>query len=114
MNYQTHHGVEPTDQELSTHLATQGLLGRDHQPISPANLRRHFLRWRIYNLWANHRARTLTPSLTDIAAECARHGITAQYNKPINPNHITHLTPDFERRWQTLNPRHASEQGPSV
>ncbi|MCH5677314.1 DUF2637 domain-containing protein [Streptomyces sp. CME 23] len=84
-DYQTRHGTQPTGQQLSAHLATQGLLGRGQQPISPANLRRHFLRWRTYNIWATHRAHDPTPSPTDIAHECARLGITAQYNKPLTP-----------------------------
>lgn len=50
MNYQSRHGAEPTPEQLSTHLAAQGLLGRGGNPISPSNLRRHFLNWRIYNL----------------------------------------------------------------
>ncbi|MFL6110276.1 MAG: DUF2637 domain-containing protein [Catenulispora sp.] len=48
MDYQTHHGRPPTGQELSAYLAAKGLYGRGNQPVSPANLRRHFLRWRIY------------------------------------------------------------------
>ncbi|MGW1563989.1 DUF2637 domain-containing protein [Streptomyces sp. NPDC002144] len=60
--YQTHHGTEPTAQQLSTYLAAHGLHGRNQQPISPANLRRHFLPWRIYNLWTKHRKETPAPS----------------------------------------------------
>ncbi|WP_427169006.1 DUF2637 domain-containing protein (plasmid) [Streptomyces sp. C1-1] len=103
-DYRIRHGVEPSDRELSTHLATQGLLGRGQQPLSPANLRRHFLRWRIYNLWAHHRAHAQAPSPADIADACARHGITRQYNQPITTHYIQELIPDFEQRWHSLGP----------
>ncbi|ALV30751.1 hypothetical protein AS200_00530 [Streptomyces sp. CdTB01] len=105
-DYRIRHGTEPSDRELSTHLAAQGLLGRGQQPVSPANLRRHFLRWRIYSLWANHRAHTQSPAAADIARGCARHGLTRQYNQPITAQYIEQLTPDFERRWKTLNSVH--------
>ncbi|MBO4259951.1 hypothetical protein GRC12_39870 [Streptomyces griseorubiginosus] len=107
--YQTHHGTEPTGQQLSTYLAAHGLHGRNQQPISPANLRRYFLPWRIYDLWTKHRKETPAPSPSDIARECAAHGITAQYNKPITPQHITKLSTDFERRWQALTRHHTND-----
>ncbi|WP_458249519.1 DUF2637 domain-containing protein [Streptomyces sp. MAI_2237] len=102
-DYRIHYGVEPSGRELSTHLAAQGLLGRGQQPVSPANLRRHFLRWRIYHLWAQHRADTQAPAAADIARECARHGITRQYNQPVTAEYVEGLTADFEQRWHTLN-----------
>ncbi|MDC2961293.1 DUF2637 domain-containing protein [Streptomyces gilvifuscus] len=104
--YKARHGSEPTGHQLSAYLAAQGMLGRNQQPISPANLRRHFLRWRIYDVWARYRADTQEPSAPTIADECARRGITAQYNQRIAPHHITTLTPDFERRWHALKPIH--------
>ncbi|MFJ9729421.1 DUF2637 domain-containing protein [Streptomyces sp. NPDC101209] len=102
-DYRIRYGVEPSDRELSTHLAAQGLLGRGQQPVSPANLRRHFLRWRIYYLWAQHRADTQAPAAADIARECGRHGITRQYNQPVTAEYVEGLTADFEQRWHTLN-----------
>ncbi|MDH6222994.1 hypothetical protein M2283_010346 [Streptomyces pseudovenezuelae] len=102
MNYQTEHGHEPTAQQLSLYLAEQGLLGRDDKPVSPSNLRRHLLRWRIYNIWAKHRAHTTHPPSDRIAAHCATHGITGQYNRTITAGFITTETPDFQRRWQLL------------
>ncbi|MGW0332255.1 DUF2637 domain-containing protein [Streptomyces sp. NPDC003011] len=106
MHYQAHHGKQPSDQQLSAHLAQQGLLGRGGNPISPANLRRHFLNWRIYNVWTQHRAHTATPDPTHIAHTCTEQGITAQYNKTITPTYIAKQFPHFERRWRTLNTHH--------
>ncbi|NNN37651.1 hypothetical protein HLK59_46485 [Streptomyces sp. S3(2020)] len=102
MHYQDEHGTEPTAEELSAHLAAHGLLGRGGNPLSPSNLRRHFLHWRIYNIWATHRTHTTTPSAHDIAQECTTRGITGQYNQPITPHHITQATPEFERRQHNL------------
>ncbi|MER5511398.1 DUF2637 domain-containing protein, partial [Streptomyces sp. NPDC002766] len=113
IDYQRRHGTEPTGQELSAHLATQGLLGRGRQPVSPANLRRHFLRWRIYALWAHQRLHTQAPSPADIAHQCARRGIAAQYNKPITPDYVARLIADFERRWQVLSVRRPDNLRPS-
>ncbi|WP_395577477.1 hypothetical protein, partial [Streptomyces sp. BK79] len=55
MEYQAEHGVEPTAEELSAHLAQHGIHGRGGKPVSPANLRRYFLPSRVYNVWAEHR-----------------------------------------------------------
>ncbi|MFE7854177.1 DUF2637 domain-containing protein [Streptomyces sp. NPDC057403] len=105
-DYRIRHGTEPSDRELSAHLADRGLLGRGQRPVSPSNLRRHFLRWRIYHLWAQHRTHAQAPSPARIARECARHGMTRQYNQPITAQYIEELGPGFERRWQTLNSVH--------
>jgi hypothetical protein len=102
MDYQAQHGAEPTPEQLSTHLASQGFLGRGGAPISASNLRRHFLNWRIYNLWATHRNHHPAPSAEDIAHQCTAHHITGQYNRPITPTYITQHTPEFERRWHTI------------
>ncbi|MFJ9121305.1 DUF2637 domain-containing protein [Streptomyces sp. NPDC102394] len=113
IDYQSRHGTEPTGQELSAHLATQGLLGRGRQPVSPANLRRHFLRWRIYALWARQRLLSQAPSPADIAHQCARRGIAAQYNKPITADYVARLIVDFERRWQVLSMHRPDDLGSS-
>ncbi|MDR6980131.1 hypothetical protein J2X68_006869 [Streptomyces sp. 3330] len=102
MEYQERKGSEPSDKELSAYCADKGLLGRGNKPISPANLRRHFLRWRVYNVWAEQRARTEAPVYSDLAQACADRGITGQHNKPITPDFITEEAVDFERRWQVL------------
>ncbi len=106
MGYQHLKGNEPSDEQLSAYCAEKGLLGRSGKPLSPANLRRHFVRWRIYNTWAQHREHTLTPGPTEVAQACADRGITAQYNRPVTPAHITQEANDFERRWQTLIRHH--------
>ncbi|MPY38161.1 hypothetical protein FNH09_45220 [Streptomyces adustus] len=106
MQYQSEHGTEPTAEQLSAHLAHQGLLGRGRRPVSPANLRRHFLRWRVYNIWAEHRWHTQAPSSADLAQECAARGITGQYNRPVTARYITDETPDFERRRHALTTHH--------
>ncbi|MGW2572700.1 DUF2637 domain-containing protein, partial [Streptomyces sp. NPDC001537] len=93
-------------QQLSTYLATQGMHGRDGQPLSPATLRRYLLGFRLYSIWAQYRQHTPNPPLETIAQHCATHGITAQYNKPITTAHLTQHTTDFERRWHTLTHPH--------
>nr|WP_079082821.1 DUF2637 domain-containing protein [Streptomyces antibioticus] len=110
MNYQTQHGTEPTPEQLSTHLATRGLLGRGDKPISPANLRRHLVNWRIYNLWAAQRTHHDTPSTDEVARQCAAQHITGQYNRPITPTYITQHTPEYQRRWHTLTHHNHHEQ----
>jgi hypothetical protein len=101
-------------EQLSAHLATKGLHSRGGKPVSPATLRRYFLPFRIYHLWARQRHNSETPSPDTIAKECAARGITAQYNKPITPAHITELATDFERRWQALTHHHPADQhGPT-
>ncbi|MEV5847394.1 hypothetical protein AB0M32_36065, partial [Streptomyces sp. NPDC051985] len=101
-DYQTRHGREPAPSELSTLLADQGMTGRDNKPINPSTLRRYLLAFRLYTVWAEHRAHTATPSPDNVARDCTHRGITAQYNKPITPTHITTHTNDFQRRWHTL------------
>jgi hypothetical protein len=110
--YQHEHGTEPTAEQLSTYLAGKGLNGKGGKPISPSNLRRHYLRWRIYTIWAQHRTHAHHPNPQDIAHACTSQGITAQYNRPLTPDHITHATPDFQRRWQTLTHHHTQNQPP--
>lgn len=100
--YQEENGDEPTDEELSAYLATKGLLGRGGKPVSPANVRRHFVRWRIYSVWAEHRVHSDDPVLVEVARVCGERGITAQYNKPVTPALVAGECEDFERRWQTL------------
>ncbi|MEV0186870.1 DUF2637 domain-containing protein [Streptomyces sp. NPDC050625] len=107
MEHQTQHGSEPSPDELSALLANKGMLGRGRKPISPSTLRRYPLQFRIYTIWSEHRARTTAPSADAVAQECTARAITAQYNKPITPAHITDHTPDFERRWHTLTRHHA-------
>ncbi|WP_333739991.1 DUF2637 domain-containing protein [Streptomyces sp. IBSBF 2806] len=111
MAYQEQKGSEPSDKELSAYCADRGLLGRGNHPVSPANLRRHFLRWRVYNIWAEQRAHTQTPAACDLAQACAERGITGQHNKPITSDFIAEEAADFERRWQSLT-RHRTEPHP--
>ncbi|MFE6098176.1 DUF2637 domain-containing protein [Streptomyces massasporeus] len=100
--YKNQHGTEPTDKQLSAHLASQGIYSRNQRPVSPATLRRYLLSYRLYDIWAQHRTHNPNPTPQAIAHHCNTNGITAQYNKPITPHHLTQHTHDFERRWQTL------------
>ncbi|MDN3029574.1 hypothetical protein [Streptomyces sp. S.PB5] len=98
-------------EELSAFLAeVKGLRGRGGKPVSAGNLRRYLLPFRIYNLWADQRVRSETPSLEAIAQECAAQGITAQHNKPITTAYIADQVADFERRWQALTHHHAQSE----
>ncbi|GGX56369.1 DUF2637 domain-containing protein [Streptomyces chartreusis] len=98
-------------QELSTYLAeAKGMHGRGGKPVSPSNLRRYLVAFRIYTLWAEQRVRSGMPSLDAIAQECAAQGITAQHSKPITRDYIADQVDDFERRWQALTHHHAQAQ----
>jgi hypothetical protein len=110
MEYQAEHGVEPTAEELSAHLAQHGIYGRGGKPVSPANLRRYFLPSRVYNVWAEHRTAGENPDADAVAQHCAAQGITGQYNKPITTAYITEHADEFERRWQALIHHRAGAQ----
>ncbi|MDQ0578269.1 hypothetical protein QF030_000447 [Streptomyces rishiriensis] len=102
MEYQTEHGSEPTDEQLSDYLAAKGLRGRSGRPVSPSTLRRYFLPSRVYNVWAQHRMRNEEPAADVVVEQCAARGITAQYGKPVTADYIVDNAEDFERRWQAL------------
>ncbi|GKQ40542.1 DUF2637 domain-containing protein [Streptomyces sp. A012304] len=100
--YRTRHGDEPSPEELSAFLAQNGVLGRGGNPVSPSTLRRYSLQFRVYAVWADHRAHTEAPSPDAVAQDCADRGITAQYNRAVTPAQITEQTEDFQRRWHLL------------
>ncbi|MFJ4634059.1 hypothetical protein [Streptomyces sp. NPDC088847] len=108
--YQSEQGDEPTDEQLSAHLAAQGMFGRGGKRVSPATLRRYFLPFRVYSVWAEHRMRNEVPEAGAVAHDCAASGITAQYNRPVVPQYVTENRGDFERRWQALTRYHADAQ----
>ncbi|GHC33330.1 hypothetical protein GCM10010348_70380 [Streptomyces anthocyanicus] len=110
MGYEAEHGVEPTAEDLSAHLAQHGTFGRGGKPVSPANLRRYVLPFRVYNVWAEHRRADENPDADDVAQRCAAQGITGQYNKPLTTAYITEHVAEFERRWQALIHHDASAQ----
>ncbi|WP_309052865.1 DUF2637 domain-containing protein [Streptomyces sp.] len=110
MEYQSEHGVEPTAEELSAHLAQHGTYGRSGKPVSPANLRRYLLPSRVYNVWAEHRMASENPAADTVAQHCTAQGITGQYNKPITTAYINEHADEFERRWQVLTHHHANAQ----
>ncbi|MFF0386841.1 DUF2637 domain-containing protein [Streptomyces sp. NPDC004286] len=101
--YQAEHGVEPSADELSAFLAEHGLFGRGRKPVNPSTLRRYLLPFRIYKVWADHRAQQETPARDLVARTCAERGITAQYNRPLSKDQIGEYFPDFERRWSILS-----------
>ncbi|MGI5380565.1 DUF2637 domain-containing protein [Streptomyces sp. CA-251387] len=110
--FQQQHGRPPDAAELSTHLATRGILGAEDQPIKPKALARYLLQFRIYTIWAQHRALSDHPPLEHVIKDLTHHGITGQYNKPLRTPDITkHLT-RFEHRWHTLNHTHPPHTQP--
>ncbi|CAL9657232.1 hypothetical protein SUDANB21_06834 (plasmid) [Streptomyces sp. enrichment culture] len=109
--YRTEHGEEPKAEQLSAYLAsTKGMTGRGGKPVSPSTLRRYLLPFRVYNVWAQQRVHSESPSLDAVAQECAAHGITAQHNRPLTADYIAEQAVDFERRWQALTRHHAQPQ----
>ncbi|MFD5818389.1 hypothetical protein [Streptomyces sp. NPDC127038] len=105
------HGEQPSGKELSAHLAGKGTTGRGGSPVSPSTLRRYFLHFRIYEIWADCRLESTVPSPHTVVQICARRGITAQYNRPVTAEDILHHVHDYERRWQTIR-RHQAETLP--
>ncbi|MFJ4428389.1 DUF2637 domain-containing protein [Streptomyces bobili] len=110
MEYQAEHGEEPAAEQLSPSLAQKGMHGRGGKPVSPATLRRYFLPFRVYNVWAGHRMRNEQPEADAVAQDCAARGVTAQYNKPVTTGYITDNAADFERRRQALIRHQADAQ----
>ncbi|MFE5142978.1 hypothetical protein ACFRDV_35915, partial [Streptomyces fagopyri] len=102
LEHQNQHSTEPSDKQLSSSLADSGVMGRSGKPLSPSTLRRYLLAFRIYTVWASHRAREESPSASTVAQDCISRGITAQYNNPLTATDITNQAHDFERRWNTL------------
>jgi hypothetical protein len=75
-------GSEPRLQELSDHLWVHGMAGRGGGPISPSTLRRYRLGWRIYRVWEAHlETQGGEPSLSELEALCAKHGIKTKGNR---------------------------------
>ncbi|MGW3669081.1 hypothetical protein ACWD68_39305, partial [Streptomyces sp. NPDC005141] len=107
-NYENVHGQEPTDKQLSTSLANEGVTSRGGNPVSPSTLRRYFLPFRMYHVWADHRIGADSPSAESVAQDCALRGITAQYNRPTTGEDIAKQADDFERRWRAIT-NNASE-----
>ncbi|MFE2303526.1 hypothetical protein ACFXAW_35615, partial [Streptomyces sp. NPDC059445] len=101
-DYQVLYGEQPSGKELSAHLAGKGITGRSGSPVSPSTLRRYFLHFRIYQIWADHRLENTVPSPHIVAHVCAQRGITAQYNRAITTDDILNHAHDYERRWQAF------------
>ncbi|MCX5008482.1 hypothetical protein OHB05_38625 [Streptomyces sp. NBC_00638] len=70
-NYENVHGREPTDKQLSTRLASEGVTSRGGNPVSRSTLRRYFLPFRTYHVWADHRTGEDNPSAEGVAQDCA-------------------------------------------
>ncbi|MGW1068906.1 DUF2637 domain-containing protein [Streptomyces aureus] len=101
-DYQDLHGAQPSGKELSAHLVGKGVTGRGGSPVNPSTLRRYFLHFRIYQIWADHRLESTVPSPRTVAQICTQRGITAQYNRAITTDDILNHTHDYERRWQAI------------
>lgn len=100
---QQQHKTEPDATELSAYLASQGILDRENQPLRAKTLARYFLQFRIYTIWAQHRAIDDHPAPDRVAKDLAQHGITAQYKQPIHTHDLEKHHSNFERRWQALH-----------
>ncbi|MER5403075.1 hypothetical protein ABT042_42020, partial [Streptomyces sp. NPDC002599] len=101
-DYQGLHGEQPSGKKLSAHLTGKGITGRSGSPVSPSTLRRYFLNFRIYQIWADHRLESTVPAPHTVAQICAQHGITAQYNRAITTDDVLSHVSDYERRWQAI------------
>ncbi|WP_043688157.1 hypothetical protein [Streptomyces xylophagus] len=101
-DFQQQHRTEPDASELSAYLAGQGILDRENQPLKAKTLARYFLQFRIYTIWAQHRALDDHPDPDRVTKDLAQHGITAQYNQPVHLHDLEKHRNSFERRWQAL------------
>ncbi|WP_443066976.1 DUF2637 domain-containing protein [Streptomyces sp. NBC_01261] len=110
---QQQHKTEPDATELSAYLASQGILDRENQPLRAKTLARYFLQFRIYTIWAQHRAIDDHPAPDRVAKDLAQHGITAQYNHPIHTTDLKKHHHTFEHRWQTLHHHKTVREGDS-
>ncbi|MFJ9380525.1 DUF2637 domain-containing protein [Streptomyces sp. NPDC101455] len=99
---QQQHKTAPDATELSAYLASQGILDRENQPLRAKTLARYFLQFRIYTIWAQHRAIDDHPAPDRVAKDLAQRGITAQYNHPIHTSDLEKHHHTFEHRWQAL------------
>ncbi|MFK8910310.1 DUF2637 domain-containing protein [Streptomyces sp. YS-3] len=101
--YQDAHGAEPAAAQLSVCLAGEwAMTGRGGKPLSPSTLRRYLVAFRIYTVWARHRACTPDPSLDVMVQECTDLGITGQYNRPVTAAYLVQHVGGFERRWHVM------------
>ncbi|MFI5888457.1 hypothetical protein ACIBCE_55405, partial [Streptomyces sp. NPDC051554] len=110
---QQQHKTEPDATELSAYLASQGILDRENQPLRAKTLARYFLQFRIYTIWAQHRAVDDHPAPDRVAKDLAQQGITAQYNQPIHTHDLEKHHSNFERRWQALHRQRTFREGGS-
>ncbi|MEU4090653.1 hypothetical protein AB0F76_41390, partial [Streptomyces aureus] len=106
-DYQSLYGDQPSGKELAAHLAGKGIAGRGGSAVSPSTLRRYFLHFRIYQIWADHRLASAVPSPHTVAEICAERGITAQYNRAVTADDILNHVHDYERRWQAIRKHQA-------
>ncbi|MFD6556477.1 hypothetical protein ACFWNJ_43165, partial [Streptomyces sp. NPDC058398] len=112
-DYQDLHGEQPSGKELSAHLVGKGITGRGGSPVSPSTLRRYFLHFRIYQIWADHRLESTVPAPHTVAQICAQQGITAQYNRVITTDDIRNHVHAYERRWQAIR-KHQPKPSPEI
>ncbi|MFC8660788.1 DUF2637 domain-containing protein [Streptomyces sp. NPDC057199] len=103
--FQQQHGHEPQGPELSQYLAEHNIFDRAGQAIKPKALTRYYLEFRIYSAWAEHRTHTTSPRLDQVARDLTQRGVTAQYNKPIQPSDLSKYLVAFQRRYNTLQTR---------
>ena len=103
--FQQQYGHEPQGPELSQYLAKRNVWDREGQPIKPRSLTRYYLEFRIYTTWAEHRAHTTNPRLDQVARDLTQRGVTAQYNKLIQPSDLNKYLDTFQRRYYTLQTR---------
>jgi hypothetical protein len=115
-DYQTEHGNEPTAEQLSAYLADKGMHGRGGRPVSPANLRRYFLPFRVYNVWAEFRMRSERPAADAVAARVR----SPRNHRPVQQAHHHRLHHREHRRLRAPlarphpSPRRRAAVGPPL
>ncbi|MGW6319000.1 hypothetical protein ACWFRU_41990, partial [Streptomyces sp. NPDC055099] len=114
-DYQTTHGTEPSDKELSVFLADCGVTGRNGCPVDPSTLRRYLPQFRIYVVWDAERQHSEQPQIVDVVERLAHQGVRKRHIKdPAKAAWREHEVQaviqqaDFERRYQAVIVHNAS------
>ncbi|MEV6758385.1 DUF2637 domain-containing protein [Streptomyces sp. NPDC051214] len=115
LDYQTTHGHEPSDKELSAFLADRGVTGRNRARVDPSTLRRYLPQFRIYVVWAAERQHTEQPRIADVVQQLANQGVQKRHIKDPakaawREDEVRAMVrqADFERRYQAVIAHNAS------
>ncbi|MFJ9855871.1 hypothetical protein ACIRUK_41945, partial [Streptomyces sp. NPDC101150] len=107
--YQRQHNEQPTGGQLSKFLAGKGIVSKTGSAVSPSTLRRYFLEFRAYAVWAAYADDAgREPTAEELAQQLAKRNITGQYGAVIAPESLDEeLFENFRRRHEALGFAHS-------